>query len=258
MLNLNQIEEYFEKNLTRINPKGVIIEYLQYEVLDSLFKQRGSENLSFIGGTAIRIIHNSQRFSEDLDFDNFGLNYNEFKEIMARALKELELKGFSVEERFLSKDKNYHCYIKFKDILQSFDIAKDKKEKIFLSIDVEKKEKIGQSELKIINKFGVFRKIPVNLPQVLLSQKLLAILFRKREKGRDFYDTSFLSAKTKPDYEYIEKITGLDKQEFIDKIKTKCAKLNFKHLANDVEPFLFDVQKKDRVLDFKEELDNIL
>ena len=239
MLNLNQIEEYFEKNLTRINPKGVIIEYLQYEVLDSLFKQRGSENLSFIGGTAIRIIHNSQRFSEDLDFDNFGLNYNEFKEIMARALKELELKGFSVEERFLSKDKNYHCYIKFKDILQSFDIAKDKKEKIFLSIDVEKKEKIGQSE-------------------VLLSQKLLAILFRKREKGRDFYDTSFLSAKTKPDYEYIEKITGLDKQEFIDKIKTKCAKLNFKHLANDVEPFLFDVQKKDRVLDFKEELDNIL
>src|SRR3989339_159849 len=124
MLNLIQIEEYFDKRLAKLNPKGVIVEYLQYETLDSLFKQKGSENLGFIGGTAIRIVHDSQRFSEDLDFDNFGLNYHEFKEIIKKAIKELELKGFSVDERFLSKGKNYHCYIKFKDILQSFGVSK--------------------------------------------------------------------------------------------------------------------------------------
>jgi len=211
MLNLNQIEKYFEKKITRLNSKGIVVEYLQYEILDSLFKQKGSEYLSFIGGTAIRIIYDSQRFSEDLDFDNFGLTYNKFKEIMVKVLTELELKGFSVEKRFLSKNRNYHCYIKFKDILQGFGIAKDKKEKIFLSIDVEKKEKIVNPKLTTINKFGVYRKILVNPPDVLLAQKLLAVFFRKREKGRDFYDVSFLSAKTRPNYPYIEGVTGLKK-----------------------------------------------
>ena len=52
----------------------MLVEYLQYELLDSLFKNKAVAALSFIGGTSIRILHDSPRFSEDLDFDNFGLS----------------------------------------------------------------------------------------------------------------------------------------------------------------------------------------
>jgi len=110
----------------------------------------------------------------------------------------------------------------------------------------------------LINKFGVFRKINVNPPPILLSQKLLAILFRTRAKGRDFYDVSFLSGKTKPDYSYIKKITDLSEEEFKIKISKHCSSLNFQMLTKDVAPFLFDAEEKNRILSFLESLPTIL
>jgi len=41
-------------------------------------------------------------------------------------------------------------------------------------------------------------------------------------------------------------------------MKEKCSKLDFKYLANDVEPFLFDAEQKERVLGFDEEINTIL
>src|SRR3989339_597862 len=98
MLDLAQIREYFQAPM-KLSPKLILTEYLQYEFLDSLFKQAGSEKLSFIGGTAIRIVHDSMRFSEDLDFDNFGLTYNRFKALIIKSLAEMKIKGFEIESR---------------------------------------------------------------------------------------------------------------------------------------------------------------
>jgi hypothetical protein len=127
-----------------------------------------------------------------------------------------------------------------------------------LSLDAERKKRIFIPEAVAINKFGIFRKINVNPLPVLLAQKLMAILFRTREKGRDFYDASFLAGKTKPDYRYIKKMTGLPKEEFVDKLNKRCSRLNFVVLAKDVEPFLFDVDQAARVLQFTQSLPGIL
>jgi len=258
MLEYDQIKEYFAASLARKNPKGILVEYLQYEFLDSLFKQSGAQNLSFIGGTAIRIIHGSERFSEDLDFDNFGLVYKDFKIITAKALAEIKLKGFQVEAKFLSKKDNYHVYIRFPDLLFKYGITGHREEKVFIAVDVQKKEKVFEPEVKNINKFGIFRNIAVNPVSVLLSQKLMTILYRKREKGRDFYDASYLSGKTKADFGYIKKMTSLNKEEFGRQISVRCDKSNFKALARDVEPFLFDAEQINRVLSFKDSLPAIL
>lgn len=258
MLSLSQIKEYFGQQADGRNQKGMLVEYLQYELLDSLFKQAGAEKLSFIGGTAIRIIHDSQRFSEDLDFDNFGLAYPAFQVLLGKALAEMRLKGFDLEARFLRKSDNYHLYLKFPKLLFSLGLSGHGEEKIFVAVDAQKKTRNFQTVTHLLNKFGVFRNIVVNPPEILLAQKLLAILCRRRAKGRDFYDASFLSAKARPDYAYIEKITELDKERFVEKIIEHCAKLNLKNLAKDVEPFLFDPSQKERVLLFRESLPSIL
>jgi len=258
MLEFQTIKQYFDPKLARMNPKGVLVEYLQYEFLDSIFKISGSEKLSFIGGTAIRIVHENSRFSEDLDFDNFGLNFEDFKRLMDKACSEIKLKGFIIEIRFLQKEENYHCYVKFPYILFQAGISKDKNEKVFVSIDAESKKKILVPDYVSINKFGVFRKINVNPAPILLAQKLLAVLLRKMEKGRDFYDSSFLAGKTKPDYDYIKNVTGLSKEEFKKEIVRRCGRLDYHLLARDVAPFLFDADQANRVLCFYENLSAIL
>jgi predicted nucleotidyltransferase component of viral defense system len=258
MLNFEHIKEYFDPAIIARNPKGVLVEYLQYEVLDSLFSQPGSEKLSFIGGTAVRIIHNSLRFSEDLDFDNFGLKYSAFKILIEKVCAEMRLKGFQLENRLVKRGANFHAYLRFPDLLHKFGATGHRGAKIFLSLDAEEKKRLFQPELKTINRFGVFRNINVNPAAILLSQKLLAILFRKREKGRDFYDASFLAGKTKPDFTYINKLTGLKKEKFADRLVKRCRPLDFNSLARDVEAFLFDEEQKNRVLNFKQSLPDIL
>jgi predicted nucleotidyltransferase component of viral defense system len=199
MLTFEQVKEYFTPDLAQLNPKGMLVEYLQYECLDSIFKQKGAEKLSFIGGTAIRLIYNSQRFSEDLDFDNFGLDPAGLKRLFGRVCKEISVKGFEVEYRFIGKGKNFHCYLKFPAVLRQYGLPAHHQEKILVSIDAEHKTRFIKPEVRSINKFGIFCNIMVNPVSVLLAQKLLAILLRKREKGRDFYDVSFLGGLAKPD-----------------------------------------------------------
>lgn len=80
MLTIDQLSDYFPADLRRKNPQGVLVEYLQHELLDSIFKEKSSTSLSFISGTAMRILYQNPRFSEDLDFDNFGLSFSEQKE----------------------------------------------------------------------------------------------------------------------------------------------------------------------------------
>src|SRR3989337_1400392 len=101
MLTVEQISGYFPVPLQQRNPRGLLVEYLQYELLDSLFKNPAANALSFIGGTAIRILYDSPRFSEDLDFDNFGLTFNSFAELLKTACRDMKYKGFLIEYRII-------------------------------------------------------------------------------------------------------------------------------------------------------------
>ena len=139
MLTLEQIKGYFEEPLVKKNPKGVLVEYLQHELLDSLFKNKEAALLCFIGGTAIRILQQGQRFSEDLDFDNFGLTSVQFEKALQKTCRDLEMKGFLVEYRTVEKG-TYHCYLRFPEILYTAGISPHAEEKILIRIDTERKE----------------------------------------------------------------------------------------------------------------------
>jgi predicted nucleotidyltransferase component of viral defense system len=248
MLTLEQIKEYYNGRALAF-PENILVEYLQYELLDSIYKNRKSVDLSFIGGTAIRIIYGGNRFSEDLDFDNFGLSFSDFKEVIRDVVRDMKLKGFLVEFRFVEKG-TYHCYIKFPHILYDESLRSNPKDKILIRIDTVNKKKISKPEINTLNKFDVYRKILVNSIDTILAQKMIAIFQRKREKGRDFYDVSFLFGKTQPNYEYLESFLEMDRKSFAKEFLKKCKKLDYNFLAKDVEPFLIDPNQKERILDF--------
>lgn len=251
MLTVEQISGHFPPPMRQRNPRGMLVEYLQYELLDSLFKNSAAAALSFIGGTAIRILHDSHRFSEDLDFDNFGLSFAQFEDLLKTVCRDMEYKGFLIEYRIVEKGA-YHCYIRFPEILHQSGLTPDAGRKILIRIDSEAKEKIYEPRKVFLNKFAVYRRIPAAPAGVLLAQKMITILYRKREKGRDIYDVSFLMGLAVPDFAYIEKLLGLDPKEFSQRFKERLGELDMNALARDVEPFLFVPEERERVASFRE------
>ena len=239
MLNLKQIEKYYPGNL-RAFKKNILREYLQYKILEIIFNSKIANKLSFLGGTALRIVHNNTRFSEDLDFDNFGLTQEEFALLSEEVESGLVKQGYKAEVRNVFKGA-YRCYIKLPKILFNSDLSGFKEEKIMIQVDTMPHNFKYRSDKKILNKFDVFTQINATPPDILLSQKIYAILNRKRAKGRDFFDVIFLLQKTKPNYEYLRmKISVENGKELKKMLLDWVKKIKLGEMAKDVEPFLFN------------------
>jgi hypothetical protein len=164
----------------------------------------------------------------------------------------LKLEGYDVEIRNVLKGA-FRCYIRLPKVLFDSAISDLKQEKILIQVDTEPHNFAYQPSKVFINKFDVFTQIAVTPPDILLSQKIFALLNRKRAKGRDFYDVIFLLRKTKPNYSYLEQKLGIaNNQELKNKLLTYSESIKLKELAKDVEPFLFQPSDSKKITLFAE------
>ena len=256
MLSLNEIKKYYP-DLQGFE-RGILREHLQYKILDIIYSSKFGRKLSFLGGTAMRICYDGNRFSEDLDFDNFGLSKKEFEEMSELIRKELSREGYNVEYRNVYKGA-YHTYLKFSDILFENKLTAMKSEKIMIQIDTVQESVDYTPNILVLAKFVVFRNIKVTPVDIILSKKIGAVFGRKRVKGRDFYDIVFLKGFTDFNYDYLkEKFDIKNKQDLKKRLLEKIADLDLKKLARDVEPFLINQDEKARVTDFREYIEQKL
>jgi len=65
MLNLKEIEQYYPDNLRGFK-KNMLREHLQYKILEIIFNSKVANKLSFLGGTALRVVYNNTRFQKIL------------------------------------------------------------------------------------------------------------------------------------------------------------------------------------------------
>lgn len=232
-------------------------EYLQYKILEIIFSSNIGEKLSFLGGTVIRILHGNNRFSEDLDFDNFELTQNEFEFLAAEIGRKLKLEGYNVEIKNVFKDA-YHCYVRIPRLLFDSGLSGHRDEKILIQVDTEPQGFDYLPESVILNKFDIFCRIKVTPPDILLAQKIVAIFERKRKMGRDFYDSILLFGKVGPNFDFLRLKIGIkDMAELKKKLISLCKELNFKTLARDVEPFLFSAIEAKKVLAFPDYINQL-
>jgi len=68
-------------------------EYIQHLFLSYFYKQNGSDLFLFKGGTALRIVFNSPRFSEDLDFSSKKTGLKAIEDIILATLNNIEREG---------------------------------------------------------------------------------------------------------------------------------------------------------------------
>ena len=251
MLSLEQIENYYPE-LLRVFKKNLLREYLQYKILEIIFNTDYADKLSFIGGTSIRIVHNINRLSEDLDFDNFDLIATDFMKIIETVKQKLELEGEKVAVNNKSK-KSLSWSVKFLNILYQSKISGHKEQKVHIKLQTEPHKFDYKPNKFLLNKFEVFTQINTAPMDILLAMKIYAIFNRKRDMGRDFYDTIFLFGKTKPNYDYLKFKVGIENVEQLKtKLLEKSKEVHFELLANDVRPYLVNPEDMKKVLLFPE------
>lgn len=256
MINIEYIKSFYSHKEQSFN-QFLLKEYLQYQILNIIFSTKYAENLSFLGWTAIRLIHNSTRFSEDLDFDNFWLNEKDFEDFSLIIKSELEKLWFLVEIKNVFKWA-YRCYIRLPNILKELGFSNLEDEKILIQIDTVKQDYKYNSDKKILDKFDIYKLINVCPIDIILSKKIHALIDRKRIKWRDFFDIIYLYKFTKPNFKYLEnKIWIKSNLELKNKLLDFCKDLDFKEISDDVKPFLINKDEINRILIFKDFINSL-
>ncbi len=256
MISINELKEYYPdlKGFDR----SILREYLQYKILDIIFKSEIGHKLSFLGGTAIKICYNSMRFSEDLDFDNFDLSKDDFDKLSLIIQKELSLEGYDVEVRNVFK-RAFRCYIKIPRILYENNLSNMEDEKILIQVDTLSHNFKYVPNDFLLQKFDVFRNIRLTPIDIIASQKVGAILGRKRMKGRDFFDIVYLLGRTDFNFEYLNyKLKIENKEQLKEKLLGVVDNLDVNELLKDVLPFLIKSDDKERILSFRQYIEQRL
>jgi hypothetical protein len=159
MLNLKEIQGYYPAHLHPFS-RFILREYLQYKILQLIFESNWANKFCFLGGTCLRIAHNNTRFSEDLDFDNFGVNELEFDELATFIKIQLQKEGYEVEFKTVYKGA-YHCHIKFPGLLFQEKLSGFQEERILIQLDTEPQYFDFEPQSFLLNRFDVFTQISI-------------------------------------------------------------------------------------------------
>lgn len=162
---------------------NVVREYFQQLFLSYLYQEKGSDSLFFKGGTALRIIWHSPRFSEDLDFTGAGVTVKGIESLMEGALAGIEMQGTQAE--IIESKKTSGGYL----AIFQFD-SDEYKSRIQVEVSL-RNDKKGLGTAALIQSDLVVPYTLIHLKEkILVAEKIQACL--SRGKARDFYDFYFI------------------------------------------------------------------
>lgn len=187
---------------------NILKEHYQLYLLDLLYSSSIANNLIFKGGTAIKLVYNSFRFSEDLDFSLVvQTDYEKFKKIILRVKKILPE---SVIKEIYNKKNTFFAKINFQIDFKPIPIG--------IKIEINKEIKKGETAIKLIKSpFNNIEAIGNVFTLREILKKKLALLDLRREP-RDLFDAWYLKEKIgekleikdKHRYSHIELMNGLN------------------------------------------------
>ena len=187
MLTLEDLRE-FTKKFNAVE-KNVVREYVQHLFLSNLYISKEAHKLYFKGGTALKLIYQSPRFSEDLDFTGHLYRHNEIDELLLKTLVEVERIGLSISlKEAKTTSGGYLGIIHY----QLYDFVGNMNIEISLRSPKRSKSEV----VTIINDFTIPYSITQLSAKELVQEKIQATL--RRGKPRDFYDIYFVLRSNLP------------------------------------------------------------
>lgn len=171
---------------------NIVREYFQHLFLANLYRLDESDKVLFKGGTALRVIYGSPRFSEDLDFSVFGIEPYAVKrfieDLFANVLVRMQAEGISVDLSSKSDETSGGYYGE-----ASFQMYDYRPVKVSISVSTRNGRDVQPEVSAVANEFVPNYNV-YHLPQeMLVDEKIDALLSRK--KPRDFYDLYIIMRK---------------------------------------------------------------
>ncbi|MFY7668101.1 MAG: nucleotidyl transferase AbiEii/AbiGii toxin family protein [Crocinitomicaceae bacterium] len=237
-------------------------EIMQEIALAALSRTDFYKKAAFYGGTALRIFHGLDRYSEDLDFSlletdpkfsltpYFSAITDEFEALGIRVSireKDKRIKT-QIDSAFLKSETIWQELV-LEDIVKQHGISSNKSIKI--KIEIDRVPPLGfETEEKLLVRPFSFYVNCFSLPS-LFAGKLHALLFRKwknRVKGRDWYDMEWyirkgvplniphflLRAKETKDWNE----ETINKEQVLELLKEKIHSVSFDSVKDDVRKFI--------------------
>ncbi|MCX6125661.1 MAG: nucleotidyl transferase AbiEii/AbiGii toxin family protein [Proteobacteria bacterium] len=260
---LMRMRTFKSKNIDE--ERQALREVIQEAALAGLWRSKFFEHAAFYGGTALRIFHGLDRFSEDLDFtllhraSGFRL-----KNHLKAVEQELSAIGFSssvvskndgdvIESAFVKAGTLQHLIL----IKSPFKAHRD--ELLQVKIEIDTDPALGfTTEARTCTWPYLYTVKTCDIPS-LFSEKLHALLCRKvvrNVKGRDWYDFLwYLAQKTPFNRSYLEakliqsdvKISGsdLELKQVVELVHDKIDHLDIKAAKADIERFIRNPRQLD-------------
>ena len=259
------LKEQFKPEMTQEEKANRLREFLQILALKILYDKGYFKHLAFVGGTALRILFNIRRFSEDLDFSLVAKKGYRFGELNETLMKELKLYGLPVETKPKDTKTVQSCFLKFKGLLKTLGLSALDEQKLSIKIEIDANPPPGwRLQNSLINRIFLFNVVHFDVPS-LYATKLHACFFRKYVKGRDFYDLVwYIARKEKPNFTLfnnaVKQTHGynpkINKRNFKEFLRGKLKGIDFALARKDVRRFLED-ENEIKLLDAKLILTNI-
>lgn len=162
---------------------NVVREYFQQLFLSKLYQGKDSDSLLFKGGTALRIIWHSPRFSEDLDFTGVNITVKEIESLVEDALAKMELED--IRTGIVESKKTSGGY------LAIFQFETDEyKSRVQTEISLRTGRKSSKTAVLVQSELVLPYTIVHLAEEELVDEKIKACLSRR--KARDFYDLYFI------------------------------------------------------------------
>lgn len=222
---------------TKLQTRDINIarEYIQNLFLSFFYEQKESRNILFKGGTALRIVFQSPRFSEDLDFSTGkAFSLKEIEQIIIKTISNIEKLGINtdIKESKVTTG-GYLGIINFKFLEYKLDL--------YLEISFRKKVDIKGEAFVINNSFIPSYLLVVLSQDQMVAEKIQAAL--SRQKPRDFFDIYFLLRGN---------MVGIPNKTYLKSVRdiVEKTKINF---SNELKTFL-PVHQHLIIKDFKNNL----
>lgn len=246
---LDLLQQRLKAVNTQEEKYNLLREYLQLLILQLVDEKGFFRHLAFVGGTALRILFDLNRFSEDLDFCLVEPKNYQFSTLMQMLEKELNLQGLKVNIHYKDHKNVASAFIKFDALLFELGFSPHRDQKLSIKFEVDQNTPAGfKTAFTLLTRDLMIGINHFDLPS-LFAGKLHALLCRKYTKGRDYYDFLwYVGRKIKPNYPLLEqsilqtekKSLALDPTLLSEILLDRFRHTDFNRVIEDLHPFIID------------------